>query len=51
MVEGSEEAEEEEYFGCNEENHSVAESFLDGGCVVPLVCAFSDDISSSLIHC
>lgn len=51
MIKGSEETEEKEYFGCNKENYSVAEPFLDGGCVVSLICAFSDDISSSLIYC
>ena len=51
MVEGSEEAKEKEYFGGDEKDYSIAEAFLDGGCVVSLKCTFSDDISSSLVHC
>ena len=50
MVEGSEEACEEENFGGNEENYSVAETFLNRGCVVTLKCSFSNNVSSSLVH-
>ena len=51
MIKGSEEACEEENFGSNKENHTVAKAFLDRGCVVALECSLSNNVSSSLIYC
>ena len=50
MVKGSEEARKEEYFGGNEQDYSVSEAFLYGGCVVALECSFTNNISSSLVY-
>lgn len=51
MVKGSEESQEEEYFRGNKQNYTESKSFLDGGGVVTLESTFSDDVSSSLVHC
>lgn len=51
MVEGSEEAEEEENLRSDEKDHAVAKSFLNRWGVVSLKCPFSNNVSSSLVHC
>lgn len=50
MIECSEEAEEEEYFGGDKEDYSVPKAFLNGRCMVSLKCTFSDYVSSSLAY-
>lgn len=50
MIKGSEEAQEEEDFRGNKQDYSVSEPFLDGRGVVTLECAFSYNVSSSLVH-
>lgn len=50
MVECSEEACKEKYFGDDKQDYSVTQAFLDNRRVVSLIGAFSDYITSSLEH-
>ena len=51
MVESSEKARKEEDLRDDKQDHTISEALLDRGCMVALKCAFSDNVSSSLVYC